>query len=306
MSQSFSQNLKRLRTEKNYTQEEAAQFLGVTSQTIARWECGTTLPDVMLLPESARLYCVTVDDLYRDHIDAYDNYAQRLGDLYSHSGKPEDFVRADEEFRKLVNCGKCTADDLRYYGIIHQRMMAYCIRKGPELFDKGLDLTDKNDEVYWKIRRQKIYFLSMIGRGQESIDQQLKKMQETPEEPQEWICTIAAYTHAGDTETAYQYFLQAVKKFPDQALLYVYGGDLCREMKKYKEAFEYWDHAIALDDTYCDAKCSKGFCYEEMGEYRKAYEIWTALEEEIRQKGWTYSIQLPRQRAEACAKKMEK
>ena len=211
MSQSFSQNLKRLRTEKNYTQEEAAQLLGVTSQTISRWECGTTLPDVMLLPEIARLYCVTVDDLYRDHIDAYDNYAQRLGDLYSHSGKPEDFVRADEEFRKLVNCGKCTADDLRYYGIIHQRMMAYCIRKGPELFDKGLNLTDKNDEVYWKIRRQKIYFLSMIGRGQESIDQQLKKMQETPEEPQEWICTIAAYTHAGDMETAYQYFLQAVK-----------------------------------------------------------------------------------------------
>ena len=108
MSQSFSQNLKRLRTEKNYTQEEAAQLLGVTSQTISRWECGTTLPDVMLLPEIARLYCVTVDDLYRDHIDAYDNYAQRLGDLYSHSGKPEDFIRADEEFRKLVNCGKWT------------------------------------------------------------------------------------------------------------------------------------------------------------------------------------------------------
>ena len=71
MSQSFSQNLKRLRTEKNYTQEEAAQFLGVTSQTISRWECGTTLPDVMLLPEIARLYCVTVDDLYRDHIHEY-------------------------------------------------------------------------------------------------------------------------------------------------------------------------------------------------------------------------------------------
>ena len=66
MSQSFSQNLKRLRTEKNYTQEEAAQFLGVTSQTISRWECGTTLPDVMLLPEIARLYCVTVDDLYNE------------------------------------------------------------------------------------------------------------------------------------------------------------------------------------------------------------------------------------------------
>ena len=62
MSQLFSKNLKRLRTEKNYTQEEAAQILGVTAQTVSRWECGTTLPDVMLLPEIAKLYCVTVDD----------------------------------------------------------------------------------------------------------------------------------------------------------------------------------------------------------------------------------------------------
>ena len=78
MTEQFSRNLKRLRTEKNYTQEEAARLLGVTAQTVSRWECGTTLPDVMLLPEIARLYCVAVDDLYRENADAYENYAQRL------------------------------------------------------------------------------------------------------------------------------------------------------------------------------------------------------------------------------------
>ena len=73
MTEQFSRNLKRLRTEKNYTQEEAARLLGVTAQTVSRWECGTTLPDVMLLPEIARLYCVAVDDLYRENADAYEN-----------------------------------------------------------------------------------------------------------------------------------------------------------------------------------------------------------------------------------------
>lgn len=58
MNQILSQNLKRLRTEKNYTQEEAARLLGVTAQTVSRWECNTTLPDVTLLPEIAKLYCV--------------------------------------------------------------------------------------------------------------------------------------------------------------------------------------------------------------------------------------------------------
>ena len=304
MSQLFSKNLKRLRTEKNYTQEEAAQILGVTAQTVSRWECGTTLPDVMLLPEIAKLYCVTVDDLYNENSDAYDNYAQRLADLYSSSREPEDFVRADEEFRKLMNSGKCSPDDLRCYGILHQYMTAYCIGKATELFDKGLDLAGKNDPTYWKLKRQKIYFLSMIGRGQESIEQQLKIMEEAPEDPEEWMCTIAAYTHAGETETAYEWFLKTTAKFPDCALLYVYGGDLCREMKRYEEAFEHWDHALRLDGSICDAKFSKGFCYEEMGEYRKAYEIWTGLEEEIKQRGLTYSVQLPRQLAENCAKKI--
>ncbi|MBO4932233.1 MAG: helix-turn-helix transcriptional regulator, partial [Clostridia bacterium] len=58
----FSENLKKFRTAKNLTQEQAAEALHVNAQTVSRWECGTILPDVMLLPEIARLYEVTVDD----------------------------------------------------------------------------------------------------------------------------------------------------------------------------------------------------------------------------------------------------
>ena len=50
----FTKNLKRFRTAKNMTQEQVAQALGVSTQTVSRWECGTTLPDVAMLPEIAR------------------------------------------------------------------------------------------------------------------------------------------------------------------------------------------------------------------------------------------------------------
>ena len=62
---------------------------------------------------------LSVDDLYRENTDAYENYAQRLAAIYEQTGKPEDFIRADEEFRKLVNSGRYTANDLRLYGIAH-------------------------------------------------------------------------------------------------------------------------------------------------------------------------------------------
>lgn len=57
-------NIKRFRLAKNLTQEQAAQALRVSAQTVSRWECNTTLPDVTMLPRIAELYGVTIDTLY--------------------------------------------------------------------------------------------------------------------------------------------------------------------------------------------------------------------------------------------------
>ena len=44
MNNLFSNNLKKLRLQKNLTQEQVAEVLGVSTQTISRWECNTTVP----------------------------------------------------------------------------------------------------------------------------------------------------------------------------------------------------------------------------------------------------------------------
>ena len=90
----FSKNLRRLRLSQKLTQEQVAAALGVSAQSVSRWECGATLPDVTMLPAIARLYCVTIDDLYRQDSPAYANYAQRLGCVFEASRKPEDFLQA--------------------------------------------------------------------------------------------------------------------------------------------------------------------------------------------------------------------
>lgn len=59
----FAANLRKLRLEKHLTQEQTAAQLGVSAQAVSRWETGATLPDVMLLPDIAKLYSVLVDDL---------------------------------------------------------------------------------------------------------------------------------------------------------------------------------------------------------------------------------------------------
>ncbi len=54
-------NIKGLRMKKGASQEQLAYDLGVSSQTISRWENGVTYPDVTMLPIIAEHFGVTID-----------------------------------------------------------------------------------------------------------------------------------------------------------------------------------------------------------------------------------------------------
>lgn len=303
----FSKNLKRFRIARNLTQEQAAESLGVSTQSISRWECDTTLPDVTILPEIAKLYCVTIDDLYKESSIAYDNYAHRLLGVYEATGKPEDFLRADAEFRKLLKSGEQTAEDLRLYGILHQDMMHYCIEKTTELFDRVIKQgPGENPEIYWSVKRQKGYFLWEIGRNQYCIDEYLPLVEAGSNELQEWLCLIQAYAFAEENETALEWVLKAEQRFPESASLHIYTGDLYRAMKRYEEAFAHWKRARELAPEWLDAAWSMASCYEELGKYADAYEVYSEIVEHLESRGFDAETNYPRTLANRCKDKMSK
>lgn len=45
----LSENIKRLRLEKELTQETLSEFSGVTSQSVSNWERGERYPDITML-----------------------------------------------------------------------------------------------------------------------------------------------------------------------------------------------------------------------------------------------------------------
>ena len=59
----FKDNLIHLRKIKQLTQEDVADKLGVTRQSIAKWESGETIPDLDKCRLLAELFGVTLDDL---------------------------------------------------------------------------------------------------------------------------------------------------------------------------------------------------------------------------------------------------
>ncbi|MBQ9718513.1 MAG: helix-turn-helix transcriptional regulator [Clostridia bacterium] len=56
--------IRRLRTERGMTQEELADYAGVSFQAVSKWETGTTTPDIALLPKLAVFFGVRIDDLF--------------------------------------------------------------------------------------------------------------------------------------------------------------------------------------------------------------------------------------------------
>ena len=56
-------NIKEYRLKKGYTQEQLAYELGVSSQTVSRWENGATYPDIVMLPVIAELFDTSIDHL---------------------------------------------------------------------------------------------------------------------------------------------------------------------------------------------------------------------------------------------------
>lgn len=55
--------IKYLRRERGITQEELAEILGVSCQSVSRWENNTCYPDIELLPTIANFFGITVDNL---------------------------------------------------------------------------------------------------------------------------------------------------------------------------------------------------------------------------------------------------
>lgn len=55
------ENLKKYRIMKNLTQEDVAEYLGITAQSVSKWERGESYPDITFLPALANIFETSID-----------------------------------------------------------------------------------------------------------------------------------------------------------------------------------------------------------------------------------------------------
>ena len=79
MKLNIGETIKRMRKEKEITQEEFSQVLGVSCQSVSRWENGSCYPDIELVPTIASFFGVSTDKLMGvDEITEMENVEKYL------------------------------------------------------------------------------------------------------------------------------------------------------------------------------------------------------------------------------------
>ena len=92
---SLGENLQRLRKESGLSQEDVAQKLFVSRQSVSKWENGNAEPGVENLKALAKLYGVTLDELVGNGPAEVFQFAGEEPDT-------EDTANSDQQYHRLV------------------------------------------------------------------------------------------------------------------------------------------------------------------------------------------------------------
>ena len=100
--------IRKYRKNKNMTQEEMANRLGVTAPAVNKWENGNSMPDIMLLAPIARLLGITLDTLlsFREELtqEEINNLIIELNNRLKAEPYEEVFLWAKKIMEEYPNC----------------------------------------------------------------------------------------------------------------------------------------------------------------------------------------------------------
>ena len=107
----LGEKLSKLRKEYNYTQEQLADILGVSRQSISKWESDIAYPETEKLIELGKIFECSMDYLLKDEV------AEKTGDSVSESYFTEKVTENSKKVLTDKNKGKAKKI-LKIIGII--------------------------------------------------------------------------------------------------------------------------------------------------------------------------------------------
>ncbi len=309
MDFSLGSVIKRLRNEQGVTQDALAEYLGISYQAVSKWETGTTLPDITLLPKLAVFFGVRIDELFsvnhEDELERIDAMLQRetmTDQNYAYAKRILDGIL--RESPKNVEVMK------RYAKVYLAKTNADMITAG-KMLEKAMELAPLDEEVYglyrsvrggseykqhsdndWFIRVCEPYarkYPQNIGLYRMLIEAMIsKKYYDRAEE------LLGAVKFTGENKSMKEVFLgdialakgeEAMAKeiwsnIPKTDWLGQYeAGERFNRLNEYDKAIECFNHAYDAQKAprKMDMMYSLAFLYKKLGRFAEAKKEWERI-----------------------------
>lgn len=314
MTIEIGRQIKNLRIEKGVTQEELANYLGISYQAVSKWENNVTAPDIELLPKLSIYFGVTIDELFvipcEVQLERIENmlYNERiisaevftyavnflentikddpknakayylLGALYNHRAE-NDNKKASIYIKEALKYEPYVKD--YHCALIHAEKGIF----GDEYYNRHDDLIKYYEEFtakhsnYWS--GHLFYLDQLIGDGHyDKARNVLKHVRKLKHTSLDFMYEGDIELQLGNVDKAKELWDQGVKEFPKSWTAYISRGDRRVKLGYYEEALKDYEKSMELQEKprIVDPLEFMAKIYEKLGKYEKAQEV---LQQEI-------------------------
>ena len=236
--------IRTLRKEQNLTQEQVANYLGVSAPAVNKWENAISYPDITLLAPLARLLKTNVDTLlsFQEELteSEINQFIQDLLTEHVSLGFEKTFQKASDKTKEYPNCDKLILS-------VAQIMNGFLVMGNeiPEKEKYQRQITAWFETVAFSENKElantAIMFLSHNFINNAKYEEAQKLLDQIPPIGFDKRATQAKlYSHQGQNEKAYEILEAMIYENSNTLISYLTQMvDLLSEQKNYEEALTY-------------------------------------------------------------------
>ena len=299
--------IKQLRLSCGMTQEQLGTELSVSPQAVSKWESGTTMPDIQLLPEISVLFGVSIDELFSmsdeskmDRIENMIDNVHFISDkIFSESenflkekAKDENkkaraslllaelYSKRIEEYKELAselgrNALLLNPDEKRAHNVIFDADNGPYSDYNATNHVKTIDFYKEFLEKHPENPRTYLWLMDLLladGRTAEAKEYLLKMDKIEHSFRTDLYLGLIAQAEC-DLPKALEHWDHMTEEF-DYWLSWSCKGDLFARLCRFDEAMKFYEHALEIQEPprYMDIPESMSFVAEALGDYEKAIE----------------------------------
>ena len=151
----FNEKLQKLRKEKKYSQEELADMLDVTRQSVSKWESGQTYPEMDKLLAICKIFGCTLEELTNDSIKLNEFAGEKKSKVSDIASSVEEFIEktyhyfTGSTFKDILKC-------LIIMFVVYNYTLYYGVRIVVTSSEKNISTIKKNSETKQKDEEKEI------------------------------------------------------------------------------------------------------------------------------------------------------